>query len=166
MIQGGSTPLSRYARIALWLVLGLAFVGLAYQTFAAFRTPTVEIKWSTGSEVGTAGFNLYRAEDPQGQTEKINDALIPGAPDPLRGADYSYTDENVVAGATYYYLVEEIETDGSVNQHGPIVVTAQSGGWLQVLALAVLAGAVLVVLFPGALGRGGQSKQSTEAETD
>jgi hypothetical protein len=115
----------------------------------------VLVEWTTESEVDTAGFNLYRSENPDGPYVKVNAALIPGSSDPILGGKYVYTDTNVVAGHTYYYKLEDVELDGTTTMHGPIEVVAQASGssaftnltalWPLAVLLAVLAlgGAIL-----------------------
>lgn len=87
------------------------------------------IRWSTETEVDTAGFNLYRSLSAGGPWEKINDRLIPGAPDPLLGGSYVFTDTEVIAGQTYWYELEEVETTGKVTrlQQTQAVSQPQSG---------------------------------------
>jgi len=70
------------------------------------------ITWVTGSELGTVGFNLHRAETPDlSSAYQVNDQLIEASRNPT-GDFYQYTDgENVVPGATYYWL-EIIDQDG------------------------------------------------------
>jgi hypothetical protein len=41
---------------------------------------------------------------------------------------YSFTDSEVIVGITYYYILEDIDTGGNVNRHGPIEITAERGG--------------------------------------
>ncbi len=53
------------------------------------------VRWSTESEVNTAGFNIYRS---------------------LRGGTYVFTDTNVIAGQSYWYELEEVELGGQVNR--------------------------------------------------
>ncbi|MEA3337837.1 MAG: hypothetical protein U9R25_18245 [Chloroflexota bacterium] len=72
----------------------------------------IVIRWSTETEVDTAGFNIYRSQSEQGPWVQINGRLIPGAPDPLRGGSYVFTDTEVIAGNTYWYELEEIELSG------------------------------------------------------
>lgn len=74
------------------------------------------IRWSTESEVNTAGYNLYRAGGEEGPWSKINDRLIPASPDPLRGGNYVYTDTAVVANQTYWYELEEVELSGTTTR--------------------------------------------------
>ncbi len=104
---------------AVWTLLGWALVG------CASRPAQVIVEWSTETEINTVGFNLYRAESPEGPFTRVNDQLIPSSPDPLVGGHYVYTDTQVVAGRTYYYELEDVEASGVSTRHGPIVVTAQ-----------------------------------------
>lgn len=130
---------------ALWLPLALALAallsaGLAWQAGTQTR---IEVDWQTASEVNTAGFLLYRADTSAGPGEKITPNLIPVQGDALSGADYHYTDSSVQAGRTYYYWLEEVETSGAANRHGPITIAAQGGGLLEgltALGLALLSG--------------------------
>jgi hypothetical protein len=81
----------------------------------------VEITWETGSELGNLGFNVYRAESRGGAKAKLNDALIMSkAANGLSGAKYSYVDSSVVAGATYWYWVEDLAVSGRATMHGPV----------------------------------------------
>ena len=122
----------------------------------------VIVEWTTESEVETAGFNLYRSDSPDGPYVKVNDALIPGASDPLLGGKYVYTDTNVVAGRTYYYKLEDVELDGATTVHGPIEVVAEAGrpsALADLVRLWPLAVLVAVLVLGGVIlarrGRGG-----------
>lgn len=120
------------------LVLGLA--GCATLRPA----PSITVEWTTETEVDVAGFNLYRAESPDGPFQRVNQHLIPGSPDPLLGGHYVYTDTAVEAGKTYFYRLEDVDLSGASTFHGPIEVQAEGGGWLDglnsPLAAVVLAG--------------------------
>ena len=84
----------------------------------------IVLEWTTATETDTAGFNLYRGDQPEGPFAKINDVLIPASSDPLVGGQYQYSDHNVDPGKTYYYQLEDVEFTGVSVQHGPITVTA------------------------------------------
>ena len=131
----------------LWLLCGLlALAGLAlgYRTVVAPTEAVVIVEWTTASEVDTAGFNLYRSEDPDGPFTRINDHLIPASPDPLLGGSYAFTDTDVVAGHTYYYQLEDVEIDGTATRHGPIEVKAVGDGRTEgLLAIALIGAAAL-----------------------
>lgn len=84
---------------------------------------SVELQWSTGNEAGNLGFNVYRELD--GKRQLLNSAPIAG--NVLRssvqlqasGIDYRWTDKSYSPNAVYY--LEDLDVDGSVNQHGSAV---------------------------------------------
>lgn len=84
----------------------------------------ISVAWATGSEINTAGFNLYRSESAQGPYVRINSELIPASNDALAGGKYQYLDKNTVAGHTYYYQLEDIELNGASVRHPAVKVTA------------------------------------------
>jgi len=79
--------------------------------------PSIEINWKTASEFDTAGFNIYRSEQLGDGFQRINDELIHALADTTVGAEYSFVDQDVVRGTTYYYRLEDVEYDGSTTQH-------------------------------------------------
>ena len=105
----------------------------------------IVIRWSTESEVNTAGFNIYRAESEAGPWIQINDRLIPGSTDPLRGNTYVFTDTEVLAGKTYWYELEEVELGGKTTRLERTQATAESAG-NPLADLPCPAGALLVLL--------------------
>jgi hypothetical protein len=104
--------------VALCLSLGAAAALAAGSSLQPTGEPgkPVIIRWSTESEVNTAGYNLYRAAAEAGPWQKLNPRLIPGSPDPLRGGSYVFTDTNVIAGLTYWYELEEVELSGQATR--------------------------------------------------
>ncbi|MCB0203228.1 MAG: hypothetical protein H6649_02705 [Caldilineae bacterium] len=86
------------------------------------------IRWSTETEVDTAGFNVYRSQSEEGPWTKINPSLIPGSPDPIRGGSYVFTDTNVLAGVTYWYELEEVELSGQTTRLERTTAVAKSQG--------------------------------------
>ncbi len=94
---------------------------------------SVVVDWQTASELNTVGFNLYRSESLDGQYYQINVSLIPASPDPLVGGEYSYLDDDVEAGLTYYYKLEELDSKGDRSYFGPIEIQASSQGWQIIL---------------------------------
>jgi subtilisin family serine protease len=86
--------------------------------------PAVQIEWETATELNNLGFNLYRSDTPDGPLSQLNEALIPGqAPGPPGGAVYTWRDEAVLAGATYSYWLELVDTAGTPTLRGPATVT-------------------------------------------
>jgi len=89
------------------------------QLQALTQNGQVTVRWSTSSEMNTAGFDLYRLVD--GQWVKLNDTLIPaqGWPNGGIGASYSVTDPTAKPGETYTYKLVERTTDGQSIEYGP-----------------------------------------------
>lgn len=124
------------------VIFSLAAVVLAGCAIPSSPT-SVTVEWTTASEVDHAGFNLYRSESPNGPWVQLNPNLIPPAGDPIVGGRYSYVDDTVVVGRTYYYQLEDVGLNGSTTRHPPIEVTAgPMGGW-EDLTLGVAAGIAL-----------------------
>jgi hypothetical protein len=93
---------------------------------AAPQAGGILIAWETAMEIDTVGFNLYRAQSPSGDWVRLNSTLIPSrSPGSIFGATYTWLDENVQDGITYYYKLEDVEVSGQSALHGPI--TAQTG---------------------------------------
>ncbi len=124
---------------------------------AATPSPgTITLNWATGSEVNTAGFNIYRAENADGPYVRINAQLIPASTNAVTGASYEYQDTSaVLPGKTYYYQLEDVELNGKSVRHPAISVTVTStagksnaGGVLIGLGLGMLAiaGAGVLIL--------------------
>ncbi len=76
----------------------------------------ITLTWQTETEPDNAGFNIWRAEGFQ----KINEALIPAMGSPIDGAAYNFVDEWVLNGKRYFYLLEDIDTNGISTFHGPV----------------------------------------------
>jgi len=133
--------------IVLVVLLTWAEPALAQQPVSTSERGMVIVEWSTESEVNLAGFNIYRSGSPDGPYVKLNDTLIPAAPDPIAGGNYSYTDATAEPGVTYYYQLEDVELDGKATMHGPIVAVSEGdvvSPLVRPIALLALLGAVLL----------------------
>jgi hypothetical protein len=111
----------------LWLLLAAALL-----LFHFTDKPTVEIVWETATEQGTVGFNVYRSEKAGTGYTLINaDQFINSAGGPVSGAQYTLVDRDVIAGRTYYYILEEVEADGSTNRYDTDIVqfTVPNSSW-------------------------------------
>lgn len=132
------------------MLLLLAAIVLGWLAWQDSRQAKVLVKWSTASELNTAGYNLQRSESPDGPFIKINTTLIPASSNALTGSDYSYEDQDAQSGKTYYYRLEEVELDGSLGYFGPISVEADGAPGtglyisLGVIILGVAGGAVML----------------------
>jgi hypothetical protein len=103
-------PRKSWLQVALPVIL---LCGAGYLFFA--NIPPVTLSWETASEVGTAGFNIYRADVDSEEFIRVNESMIPAEGDELLGASYRYDDHYVVPTRRYLYRIEEVEWDGSTN---------------------------------------------------
>ena len=85
----------------------------------------VLVAWQTVSELGNAGFNLYRAADPAGPQTLLGYVPSQG-PGSSQGFAYSYDDLDVQAGQTYWYWLEDVSLAGATTLHGPVSATVQA----------------------------------------
>jgi hypothetical protein len=128
--QGGllwSNPLqARISTVGGEKTVNFAFAPTAVELAAfdaAAQSNGVLLSWETASEIDNLGFNVYRAESQAGQLIKINPNLIASQNlGSAVGAAYSFLDESVVPGATYYYWLEDIDASGAATKHGPVAV--------------------------------------------
>jgi hypothetical protein len=105
------------------------------------------IEWTTESEMGTAGFYLYRLNEVTGQYDRLNEALLPGLITEPQGGTYRLVDKGTAPYKSNTYLLEEVEGKGSKNLHGPYEAghgAGQAKATIQKSAPAIAtAGAVL-----------------------
>jgi hypothetical protein len=80
------------------------------------------VEWQTEAEVGTAGFNVLRAQSPEGPWLKLNEKLIPSQGSSWEGASYDFSDTTREAGTVYWYCVEEVETGGGTERYASQLV--------------------------------------------
>lgn len=115
-----------WSRVLLAVVL---FVSGMYLLLSDI--PPVTLSWETASEVGAAGFNVYRAAAPATDVSgsdfvQVNAALIPAEGDEMVGAAYRFADDDVTPGRRYAYRIEEVEWDGRTTLY-PETVTVRAG---------------------------------------
>ena len=87
----------------------------------------VRLDWETGAELHNLGFHLYRGPSATGPWSRITASLIPGLGSSPEGARYAYRDGGLANGATYFYLLEDVETTGRTRRHGPVAATPRAG---------------------------------------
>jgi hypothetical protein len=80
---------------------------------------TILVVWETSSELDSTAFFLYRAESSGGPWTDYVD-FEPATGNEFTDASYTFVDEEVSQGSTYYYRLEETAADGSSNFFGPI----------------------------------------------
>lgn len=91
------------------------------------RDTEILIRWATATEVDTAGFMLERSQNVAGPYQFLSElGFIPSlAEDAFSGAEYQRLDkDNVDRDQSYYYILVELEVDGSEIRTDPILVNA------------------------------------------
>ncbi len=90
------------------------------QSFTAKADPYrgVILQWITGDEKGNIGFDVFRSRSLNGNYEVINEKIIPSRMD----HHYQFVDSTTRSGERYYYLLEDIGSDGRRNRHDAIEV--------------------------------------------
>jgi hypothetical protein len=135
--------------VAVFLSLVIASIGVAL--LISDMSPVV-VSWETASEVGTAGFNVYRtpawsSTTPAAATQ-VNSMLIPAEGNELVGAAYRFADDDpdLKPWRRYRYQIEEVEWDGRATLYPegvlvraglPRTWTKVEGAFLIVLALVL-----------------------------
>ncbi len=82
----------------------------------------VTLNWETATEIDTVGFFIRRSLEEDGLYTRVSD-FIPAQGDSLTGATYEYVDSGLNGGTTYYYKLEAIDSDQTVEFFGPIDAT-------------------------------------------
>ena len=88
----------------------------------------VVLTWETASEMDNLGFKLLRSTSLNASRfAQLNHGLIPGAGTTAEPQFYSYTDENVVNGVTYYYCLVAIDYSGVEQRSNLVAATPFEG---------------------------------------
>jgi uncharacterized repeat protein (TIGR01451 family) len=81
----------------------------------------VALSWTTGIELNTAGFVLYRSADgTRASALRITPAAIVAQGSAAGGASYRFIDLTVRAGERYSYWLREVEAGGVSSEYGPV----------------------------------------------
>lgn len=85
----------------------------------------VDLHWMTGSEVENYSFIVMRSTSEQGEFAAI--AEIPATGNGVGTTNYSFTDVNVQAGNTYYYMIKDVSIYGYPTLHNDVVAVSLAG---------------------------------------
>ncbi|KAA3613046.1 MAG: T9SS C-terminal target domain-containing protein [Calditrichaeota bacterium] len=90
----------------------------------------VILNWSTASEIDNQGFAIMRSAAKDGEFDEIDSYVgnseLKGAGTSSNQNDYTYIDESVFNGETYWYKLVDIDMSGVRTEHGPIYATPHS----------------------------------------
>ena len=80
----------------------------------------VVINWATTTQTNNAGFRVLRSTD--GETYEVVSELIAGAGTTDQLMDYMFEDTSLPTAEIVYYVLEQIDLDGTINRSNPIEV--------------------------------------------
>ena len=80
----------------------------------------VVLNWATASQTNNAGFRVLRSMD--GETYEAVSELIAGAGTTDQLMDYMFEDTSLPASEIVYYVLEQIDLDGTITRSNPIEV--------------------------------------------
>ena len=90
---------------------------------AVQQEENVLLNWSTASEIGHAGFNVYRRTAEGKEFRKVNERMIFSDPEnSATGADYSFVDAPEMPGDVHYKL-QSVEVDGDISYSDVVTVS-------------------------------------------
>jgi hypothetical protein len=103
---------------------------------------SVRLQWVTESEVQNLGFKVLRSEHPAGMYLELssyeNNPDLAGQFNSNVAHTYSFTDNLVVNGVTYWYKLVDVDANNRQTEHGPVSATPSllaAGNMPQVFAL-------------------------------
>ena len=126
IVYGGCS----YIQQDLWLVpfeVGCEVPVTLSSFTAVYENSTPTLQWTTQSESNNLGWNVYRSlSENIGQSNQINNILIPGYGTTSEPTNYVFTDENEVENNTsYWYWLESTSYSGETDLFGPVTLTIQ-----------------------------------------
>jgi hypothetical protein len=98
----------------------LAITVLSFRAVRSHRG--VVLRWRTGTEADTLGFNVFR-QGGGGKRVRLNRRLLP-ALGAVAGSSYSFTDRRAPRRAAVRYWLQDVSTRGVRTWHGPVRVPA------------------------------------------
>ena len=94
-----------------------------------FNNGLVGLKWITQSETDLSGYNVLRNENNTLETALMVNGGIISPTNSSTEHLYTYQDQETETNHEYYYWLESVNRDGTVEHYGPVTVsTTTSGG--------------------------------------
>jgi uncharacterized protein YjiK len=85
------------------------------------------LEWTTESELENIGFEIYRSEKENGNYSIISSYIdndeLEGLGNSSTGHRYSYLDDSVIPGQTYWYKLADQDIHGISTFHGPVSIS-------------------------------------------
>ncbi len=95
---------------------------------ADYNSGFVGIQWTTQSETELSGYNVLRNEACDMATaSQVNFGIIPST-NTSNVQNYSYQDQEIESNVTYYYWLQAVNMDGTMEHYGPVTVNTNDIG--------------------------------------
>lgn len=122
------------------LILGVIWllVAAVLLLYLFLNPAATQVQWHTETEQNTAGFQIYRSTSAEGEFDLVSEEMIASEGSIITGGSYSFTDKTAVPGETYYYLLEEIEYDGTTNRYTEDIISQRVAVNTWAIALVAL----------------------------
>ena len=102
----------------------LPVVLASFTAIYSSTSESIELKWTTASELDVQGFNIYRNDEIDYTTaEKVNVDNIEAHGTSTQSHDYTFEDIVANIAQTHYYWLEVVDYGGISSCHGPITYT-------------------------------------------
>lgn len=92
----------------------------------------VILNWTTESEINNLGFEIWRCTEENGQYHILssyqNNPGLEGQGNSSLKHDYTYIDDGVVSGQTYWYKLYDVDYNGDRAEHGPLSIVMNENG--------------------------------------
>ncbi|NQT23905.1 T9SS type A sorting domain-containing protein [candidate division KSB1 bacterium] len=115
-----------YAAWWLWVLIAERDISLSVQMSDLYAVSEMEkgitLHWQTASEVDCIGFHVWRSELGVDRFECLTECAIPSCGNSSCGAEYCYTDSDIVPNKNYEYKIEALYMDGEIEKFGPVQV--------------------------------------------
>jgi hypothetical protein len=93
--------------------------------YTVSKVKAIEIQWETVMEIDNAGYNLYRSTNPDTGYIKLNQTIIPPVIGFTGFNSYIWVDDYKISPRLHYwYILEDLDFDGTTTYHGPITGTS------------------------------------------
>jgi peptidoglycan/xylan/chitin deacetylase (PgdA/CDA1 family) len=93
----------------------------------------VLLNWSTASEIDNQGFEILRSTKRKSNYQMLDSYIdnnnLEGAGNTPIGQNYSFIDNSVLNGITYWYKLIDVAINGVRTSHGPIYAEPQLDGY-------------------------------------
>ncbi len=102
------------------------YANVTLVSFTATYLPgkqAIRLDWETATELDIVGFYIARSDSSTGPFGRVS-PFMAHTGDTVFGATYVYTDGIPTLNRTYYYLLEAVNNDQTLDPHGPITATA------------------------------------------